>query len=79
MVAGDRSFAELLQAQFTGPAACGWLDQCWTLARIAEIVRCRFGVDYALAGLHLLLDRHRLECAGSGAQGQQPEDHRPPF
>jgi transposase len=38
-----------------GPAACGWSDQCWTLARIAEIVPRRFGVD--LAGLDLLLHR----------------------
>ncbi|MEU6093185.1 winged helix-turn-helix domain-containing protein [Streptomyces sp. NPDC047085] len=29
-----------------GPAASGWIDQCWTLARIAEIVRRRFGVEY---------------------------------
>jgi len=31
-----------------GPAACGWSDQCWTLARIAEIVRHRTGVEYTL-------------------------------
>ena len=41
-----------------GPAAWGWdEDQCWTLARIAEVVRRRFGVDYTLAGLDLLLVR----------------------
>ncbi|MYS12871.1 IS630 family transposase [Streptomyces sp. SID4982] len=40
-----------------GPAACGWSDQCWTLARVAEIVRRRFGVEYTLAGLDLLLHR----------------------
>ncbi|MER5344311.1 winged helix-turn-helix domain-containing protein [Streptomyces mirabilis] len=40
-----------------GPAASGWSDQCWTLARIAEIVRRRFGAEYALAGLDLLLHR----------------------
>jgi transposase len=39
------------------PAASGWSDQCWTLARIAEIVRRRFGVEYTLAGLDLLLHR----------------------
>jgi transposase len=32
-------------------------DQCWTLARIAELVRRRFGVRYTLAGLDLLLHR----------------------
>jgi putative transposase len=47
--------AALLDA---GPAVWGWADQCWTLARIAAVVRERFGVDYTLAGLDLLL--HRL-------------------
>jgi putative transposase len=41
-----------------GPAVFGWdEDQCWTLARIAEVVRRRFRVDYTLAGLDLLLHR----------------------
>jgi transposase len=40
-----------------GPAVQGWEDQCWTLARIAEVVRRRFGVEYTLAGLDLLLHR----------------------
>ncbi len=41
-----------------GPAACGWdEDQCWTLARIAELVCRRFGAGYTLAGLDLLLHR----------------------
>ena len=43
-----RELATLLDA---GPAAWGWdEDQCWTLARIPEVVRRRFGVDYTLAG-----------------------------
>jgi transposase len=41
-----------------GPAASGWdEDQCWTLARIAQVIRARFRVDYTLAGLDLLLHR----------------------
>ncbi|MFE4819290.1 winged helix-turn-helix domain-containing protein [Streptomyces sp. NPDC056704] len=40
-----------------GPAASGWSDQCWTLARIAEIVRRRFGAEYTVAGLDPLLHR----------------------
>ncbi|MFE2067546.1 helix-turn-helix domain-containing protein [Streptomyces sp. NPDC059467] len=31
-----------------GPAVSGWSDQRWTLARIAEIVRRRSGVEYTL-------------------------------
>jgi transposase len=49
-----RELEALLDA---GPAVWGWEDQCWTLARIAELVRRRFGVDYTLAGLDLLLHR----------------------
>jgi transposase len=41
-----------------GPAACGYVDQCWTLARVADQVWRRFGVEYTLAGLDVLL--HRL-------------------
>ncbi|MGR7027672.1 winged helix-turn-helix domain-containing protein [Geodermatophilus sp. URMC 62] len=41
-----------------GPAAWGWADQCWTLARTAAVVHERFGVDYTLPGVDLLL--HRL-------------------
>jgi transposase len=41
-----------------GAAAWGWdEDQCWTLARIAEVVWRRFQVEYTLAGLDLLLHR----------------------
>src|SRR5215831_4356467 len=40
-----------------GPAAWGWQDQCWTLARIGELVRGRFRVEYTLAGLDVLLHR----------------------
>src|SRR4051795_4012347 len=47
--------AALLDA---GPAAEGWTDQSWTLPRIAAVVRTRFGVNYTLPGLDLLL--HRL-------------------
>jgi len=39
-----------------GPAVWGWEGQCWTLPRIAGIIR-RFKVDYTLAGLDLLLHR----------------------
>ncbi|MFI1432600.1 winged helix-turn-helix domain-containing protein [Streptomyces lydicus] len=40
-----------------GPAAVGWPDQCWTLARIADVVRRWISVEYTLAGLDLLLHR----------------------
>jgi transposase len=49
---------ELEKVLEAGPAASGWdADQRWTLARVAEVVRDRFGVCYSLSGLHLLLQR----------------------
>ena len=50
--------AELEAVLDAGPAVSGWdEDQCWTLARIAELVRRRFQVEYTLAGMDLLLHR----------------------
>jgi transposase len=47
--------AALLDA---GPAVHGWVeDQRWTLARVTELVRRRFKVEYTLAGMDLLLHR----------------------
>jgi transposase len=40
-----------------GPAAQGWEDQCWTLARVTEVIGWRFGAQYTLAGACLLLHR----------------------
>ena len=37
--------------------AAGYLDQCWTLARVADQVQWRFGVEYTLAGMDVLLHR----------------------
>jgi putative transposase len=48
---------ELESVLEAGAAALGYEDQRWTLARIADLVRRRFGVDYTLAGLDLLLHR----------------------
>jgi putative transposase len=50
--------AELEEVLDAGPAAAGYLDQCWTLARVAEQCWRRFGVEYTLAGIAVLL--HRL-------------------
>ncbi|MEU0929028.1 winged helix-turn-helix domain-containing protein [Streptomyces solisilvae] len=54
----DASQLRVLEAVLdAGPAAADWSDQCWTLVRIAEVVRRRFGVEYTLAGMDLLLHR----------------------
>src|ERR1700689_5145511 len=49
--------AELEAGLEGGPAAAGYADQRWTLARIADQVWRRFGVEYTLAGMDVLLHR----------------------
>jgi len=48
---------ELAVVLEAGPAAQGWEDQCWTLARVTEVIGRRFGAEYTLAGADLLLHR----------------------
>lgn len=54
----DAQLAVLGAELEAGPAAYGWDDRCWTLSRIAEVVKARFGVSYTLGGMCYLL--HRL-------------------
>jgi transposase len=51
----QRELVELIEQ---GPAAHGHVDQRWTLARIRELIRERFAVDYrSSGGLHEMLTR----------------------
>ena len=58
--------AELEAVLEEGPAAAGYADQYWTLARVADQAWRLFGVEYTLAGTAVLL--HRL---GPGQRGQR--------
>src|ERR1700750_2832704 len=49
--------AELEAVLDAGPAAAGYADQCWTLARIAEQAWRRFGGEDTLVGMAVLLHR----------------------
>lgn len=45
-----------------GPAAHGWADQRWTLARIQQLIAGMFGVRYTVPGVWLLLRRRGWSC-----------------
>lgn len=50
---------ERLEAELeVGPAVHGWIDQRWTLDRVAELITTLFGVHYTQRGISVLL--HRL-------------------
>ncbi len=56
-----------------GPAACGHADQCQPLARIAGQVWCRFGVEYTLAGMDVLLHRIGWSVQVPARQATEPD------
>ena len=68
--------AELETLLDAGPAAWGWADQCWTLSRIAAVVHERFGVDYTLAGLDLLLHRMRWSVQVPARQAAERDEEQ---
>ena len=54
----EDQLAQLRAALDAGPAACGWReDQQWTLARVADLIRRLFHVNYTLRGVSYLLHR----------------------
>jgi transposase len=55
--AKSKPFPAQLAELEAGPAASGYVDQRWTLARITDLVRHRFRVEYTLAGMGVLLHR----------------------
>lgn len=57
--------AELDAVLHEGPAACGYADQCWTLARIAEVVWQRFGQSKRWGAWMCC-------CTGSGERCRSP-------
>ena len=62
--------AELEAVLDDGPATCGYADQCWTLARIAEQVWRRFGWSTRWPGWMCC-------CTGSGGACRSRRDGRP--
>lgn len=38
-----------------GPRAWGWSNDLWTLGRIAEVIRRRFGIEYSISAVHRIV------------------------
>ncbi|WP_372412271.1 winged helix-turn-helix domain-containing protein [Streptomyces luteireticuli] len=54
----DAQFAVLEGELARGPAAHGWKDQRWTLARVKTVIGRRFHLTVSVAGVWRLLTRH---------------------
>src|SRR5215471_1378191 len=72
--AGGAALRGLEAVLDAGSAARGWgADQCWTLARMAEVGRSRFGLGGKLASLCMLLYRTgwSVQVAARRAAGRE--------
>ena len=61
-VLDEARFARLEAALLRGPAAHGWDDQYWTLARIQRVIGRMFHPTCSLPGVWKLLRRHDRSC-----------------
>jgi transposase len=66
--------AELDRVLDAGPAAAGWEDQRWTLARVRNLVMRKFGVQYTIPGTWYLLRRRGWSCQLGASRATERDD-----
>jgi transposase len=66
--------AELDRVLDAGPAAAGWQDQRWTLARIRDLIAARFTVQYTVPGTWYLLRRRGWSCQLGARRAVERDD-----
>lgn len=79
---GPASLPRLSEKQFTqleaelakGPAAHGWEDQRWTLARVKTVIGRRFHLTYTIQGVRKLLVRNGWSCQVPARRAMERDD-----
>ncbi|SFL16114.1 Transposase [Streptomyces pini] len=79
---GPASLPRLSQEQFAilerelakGPAAHGWEDQRWTLARVKTVIGRRFHLTYTIQGVRKLLVRNGWSCQVPARRAMERDD-----
>jgi transposase len=71
---GGDQLAELDRMLDAGPAASGWQDQRWTLARIRDLIAARFRVQYTIPGTWYLLRRRGWSCQLGARRATERDD-----
>jgi transposase len=66
--------AELDRVLDAGPAASGWADQRWTLARIRDLITAKFEVRYTIPGIWYLLRRRGWSCQLGARRAVERDD-----
>jgi len=70
----EDQLAELDRVLDAGPAAAGWEDQRWTLARIRDLTARKFGVQYTVPGIWYLLRRRGWSCQLGARRAVERDD-----
>jgi transposase len=71
---GADQLAELDRLLDAGPAAAGWEDQRWTLARIGDLIAAKFRVRYTIPGTWYLLRRRGWSCQLGARRAVERDD-----
>jgi transposase len=71
---GDGQLAELDRVLDAGPAASGWTDQRWTLARVRNLIARKFSVQYTVPGVWYLLRRRGWSCQLGARRAVERDD-----
>lgn len=70
----EKQFAQLEAELAKGPAAHGWEDQRWTLARIKTVIGRRFHLAYTVQGVRKLLVRNGWSCQVPARRAMERDD-----
>ncbi|RPK31979.1 hypothetical protein EES39_39640 [Streptomyces sp. ADI92-24] len=70
----DQQFTQLEAELAKGPAAHGWEDQRWTLARVRTVIGRRFHLTYTIQGVRKLLVRNGWSCQVPARRAMERDD-----
>ncbi|WEH37268.1 winged helix-turn-helix domain-containing protein [Streptomyces sp. AM 4-1-1] len=70
----EKQFAQLEAELAKGPAAHGWGDQRWTLARVKTVIGRRFHLTYTIQGVRKLLVRNGWSCQVPARRAMERDD-----
>ncbi|ROV67021.1 winged helix-turn-helix domain-containing protein [Streptomyces globisporus] len=70
----EKQFAQLEAELAKAPAAHGWEDQRWTLARIKTVIGRRFHLTYTVQGARRLLVRNGWSCQVPARRAVERDD-----
>jgi transposase len=65
---------ELLEVLLAGPVKAGYRNDLWTCARVAEVIRKRFGIEYHPSHVWKILHGMGFSCQKPGQQAREQDE-----